>query len=59
MKIEFKTNLFNSYGTVGFRNDNGKYYMFLDNWDGENSIEISKKLFKEAMDLFTKPPTKP
>jgi hypothetical protein len=54
MEEEFKTGLANFYGTVGFRKVGDKYYMFLDDYSGEETIEISRAFYEEAKKEFIK-----
>lgn len=49
-KIE--TGLGNYYGSVEFVERDGKYFMTLENYDGEHYVEISKAFYEAAVDQF-------
>ena len=35
------------YGSLWVKEEDGKYYWSIENWDGHDWFEISKKLFDE------------
>ena len=50
----FEAPLGNYYGTVTFEKENDKFYMSLENWDGDNRVEINEPLYSAAKALFVK-----
>jgi hypothetical protein len=47
------TGLSNYYGTVMAYEENGKYYIGLDDYSAMSTIEISENLFKEIENEFS------
>lgn len=54
-KVEIDTGVSNYYGSVVFvMNEDGKYYLELENYSGWDRKEISKEFFDAAMEEFCK-----
>ena len=54
MQNKIKTGIYNYYGEVVFHKKGDKYYILLEDWDGINKKEISKRFYKEAKKEFLK-----
>ena len=50
--MSINTGLSNYYGHVGAWEEDGKFYIFLEDWNGLNQIEISEKFFLAMMEEF-------
>lgn len=44
----------NYYGGPMFIEKDGKFYMYIDNYEGQEAIEITKTMFEEAKKLDRK-----
>ena len=54
-KVEINTGVSNYYGSVVFvMDDDGKYYLELENWSGWDRKEIPKDFFEAAVKEFCK-----
>lgn len=49
---DWYTDLGNYYGSVGFSSKGGKFYMTLEDWDGDRGLEISEAFFMAAQKEF-------
>lgn len=52
MNEEKKTIPGNYYGTPEVREEDGKFYFCLDNYDGVNECEVSKEFYEAFMNEF-------
>ena len=45
----------NHYGAPTVEKRDGKYFLFIDNWDGKESTEVSQKFYDTFVAEFSQP----